>query len=361
MAAPLQDFGRVIRGLVRVFRYASYLLIGTATVVMVREISSVFRLLHDDVHPSLAWFFLVLCAVALYIFAVRPAQRYWRVPEAIRPPGCPGRTSLTSRHLDRRLRFIGRYLQNLRQNPAMIDRLEEVDRVLERCKGLRADLDRGDLGEVMAAVERLEAFETQEVDPLLKPLDEEANRVIRAEALAVGLGTAVSMNGTVDAFIVLWRNANLVARIATIYYGRPGLRGSLVVVRDVATAMSIAVYMQGVMEAAGALVGGWIGKTGNLLLGPVGDGAVNSVVTLRIGYLAKGRCRSFRRWNEDTISAALSQVAAEVAKQGAGVAKDVVRTTVKGGLVKIPVEAAKRAGGFLGSLFTPRNERVDPV
>ena len=45
----------------------------------------------------------------------------------------------------------------------------------------------------------------------------------------MGIATAVSPNGTLDAFIVLLRNANMVSRIANLYYGRPGARGSLVI------------------------------------------------------------------------------------------------------------------------------------
>ena len=79
-------------------------------------------------------------------------------------------------------------------------------------------------------------FETERIEKLLAPLDRAADRMIRAEALSVGIATAVSPSGALDAFLVLWRNANLVSRIAGLYYGKPGVRGSLLILGDVLTA-----------------------------------------------------------------------------------------------------------------------------
>src|SRR5690606_42084612 len=88
--------------------------------------------------------------------------------------------------------------------------------------------------EALAISVALEAFGREQIEPLLKPLDKRVEALIHAEAVGVGVATAVSMNGTVDAFIVLWRNANLVAKVARIYFGRPHLWGSLRILRDVA-------------------------------------------------------------------------------------------------------------------------------
>ena len=69
------------------------------------------------------------------------------------------------------------------------------------------------------------------------------------------------MNGTFDAWIVIWRNLSLVSKLAAIYYGRPGIRGTFFVMRDVATAMLLATKLQGALGGAASFFGSWLGST----------------------------------------------------------------------------------------------------
>jgi uncharacterized membrane protein YcjF (UPF0283 family) len=78
----------------------------------------------------------------------------------------------------------------------------------------------------MALVGEIIQLETTMINPLLSELDAKVEAYIRREALAVGVSTAVCTSGTLDAFVVLWRAANMVSRISRYYYGRPGLHGS---------------------------------------------------------------------------------------------------------------------------------------
>lgn len=356
MAAPLQDFARVIRLILKGMKYASLGIIVIAALVIGREVNAFFRMFHD-IHPVLGWAFLALFGVAFALLIVRPCLRYWSVPVALKQPRLPANDdTLTVKDVGRRMAFVERYVRNLERNPGMHEHVSEVQRVREEAASLRSKIQDGSFGDAAACRKALVDFEDHQVTRLLAPLDELANKAIRAEALAVGIGTAVSFNGTVDAFIVLWRNANLVSRVATIYYGRPGVRGSLFILRDVSAAVLIAQQMQGVMESAGGMFGNWFGKTGAALAGPVADGAVNALTTLRIGYVAKARCRAFRPWNEATLASRLKDAMKEVASQGAGVMKDVVGTVVKQGLVKLPGEIAKKASSWVSGLFGKKPE-----
>jgi hypothetical protein len=196
----------------------------------------------------------------------------------------------------------------------------------------------------------LRALETVRFDSIFRPLDAEANQVIRGEALAVGLSTAVSMNGTFDAWLVMWRNLSLVSKLATIYYGRPGVRGTFFVLRDVATAMLLATKLQGALEGAANFFGSWFGRAGSALVGPVADGAVNALVTVRIGYVAKARCRSFRVWTDATLRDVLVACFKEAASHGKGVVVDVLRGT-KGGLKRVSGEVWQRTTGLVSKFF----------
>jgi uncharacterized membrane protein YcjF (UPF0283 family) len=179
------------------------------------------------------------------------------------------------------------------------------------------------------------------VDPLLAPLDDQVRQVIRQESLAVAVATAVSPSGAADAFVVLWRNVNLVARVAEIYYGRPGIRGTFLVLTDVSFAAVVASQMQGIAEKGVHTAGGFLGKAASPFAGPVVDGVINGLVTMRIGYLAMRRCRAFRAFTERSIGGFLQSAFKEAAKQSAGLATDVV-TKVGTPLLKMPVEAGKK-------------------
>jgi len=92
--------------------------------------------------------------------------------------------------------------------------------------------------------------------------------------------------------ITLGRNIDLIARLADLYYGRPGLLGTLKVGRDVlgtaAMAGALEYVSDNVTSALSEVTGSWSAR----ILGPLGQGLVNGVVTLRIGAAARMRCRS---------------------------------------------------------------------
>jgi hypothetical protein len=332
------DFGSIVRRLFAVVRAVSLLVIGVSALVLGRETYALGRAAFE-VHPALGWLYAAAVGFAAWRFVVVPAMRYWAMPAAVEPPAEAGDSPAAVRA---RAKFTVRVLENLARNPraAAQGNLVAAVGADARLLAARAAAPGAD-GPALRA--ELAAFEETRVEPLFAALDEEANRVIRAEALAVGVGTAVSMNGVLDAWIVLWRNLNLVARLAEIYYGRPGLRGTLFVLRDVATGVFVASKAQGVAEASAGLFGGWLGKTGGALMGPVMDGALNAVIAVRIGYVAKRRCRAFRRWNEETALEAVQHGLAEAAAQAKGAALDVVKAT-GGALAHVAADAASAAG-----------------
>ena len=118
-------------------------------------------------------------------------------------------------------------------------------------------------------------------------------------------------------------------------------------------------YLQDLSEAAGGALSGLFGKTVGALGGPLLDGGLNAVATLRIGYVAKARCRAFAAWNEATRAQALRGAFAEAATFSKEVVGEVLRT-VGGGLWKIPQAALTKLGEALGGLFK-RGEAPDPA
>ncbi|MEN8149846.1 MAG: YcjF family protein [Planctomycetota bacterium] len=336
MQKPLTDFARLIGRAAKLFRYAGIAVLALVVWFIGREVTALAQLA-GTVHPALSWIVVAIALLLAWRLIGVPVWRYFRMPVAISPPDLP---DADAAHLERRLDYLGRYLGALRRNPLLADSRGDIEAVRRDAAALRGGIRAKD--EPAAA---LREFEKSRVEPLLEPLDREADRVIRAEALAVGVATALSPNGTLDAAIVLWRNANLVSRIGNIYYGRPGVRGSFRILRDVSSAALLATYLEGLSEVAGGVLRGMLGSVAGVVAGPLVDGSVNAIATLRVGYLAKGRCRSFRAWNDATRTQALAdalaaardrsgEVLAEIASK-AGKGFGSVGDAVKGGLASL--------------------------
>lgn len=359
MAAPIQDFTRILQHLFRFFRIASYGLIGVTVLFLGYRVADGYRFF-AGMHHWGGVAFLVVFFVAFIWFVGRPLYRFFQVPTAVRPPELPVMAERTSRDVVRHLDFVERYVANLRRNPMWDGNPEDIDKTIASVRELRTEAAALDAGTMSAFSQRMRTLEERDIARLLEPLDKQVRAVIRQEALAVGVATAVSWNGTIDAFVVLWRNCNLASRIARIYYGRPGVRGTLGILRDVSAATLASAYLGDLTEMAGTALGGAFGKTVGALGGPLLEGGLNAVATLRIGYLTRARCRSFSAWNETTRADAVKGAFKEAARFSKDVVGDVVRT-VGGGILKLPGKLLAKVAESLSSIFKPSEGDAAPV
>ena len=305
-----------------------------------------FYRMFDDVHPVLGYAYVVILALILGVMVGRPIRSFLAMPVAARPPAividpqAPEPSALAAR-----LKYDLKYLDMLAGNPLLKD---ESDAIRVGIAKGRALLDRAKLGqqdEALAVSVELEAFERDHIEALLKPLDAKVNALIHAEAVGVGVATAVSMNGTVDAFIVLWRNANLIARVSRIYFGRPHLGGSLRILRDVAAIVVVSRALEDVTDITGDVIGGLLGRMGGLVAGPLMDGGINAMMTLKLGYLAKRRCRSFKGWSAGQAKAISEEALQGVKQESGSVVTDLLKRC--GGLTSHAARATEKA--FAGS------------
>jgi hypothetical protein len=276
--------------------------------------------------------------------------RFFKVPVALQPPVLPEPAKRMPKDMVRHLEFVERYVRALPNNPEWAGGAPAVEPAVQACEALRADAARARVEDLPSLQTRLAALERDVVGALLAPLDRKATDTIRAEATGVGIATAISPNGTIDAFVVLWRACNLVSRIARIYYGRPGPRGTFRILRDVSAATVASAYLQDLSELAGGMIGAVAGKAAGVLSGPVLDGSLNAIGTLRIGYLAKARCRSFSAWTERTRAQAVKDALVEAGRLSRGVVSDLVRT-VGGGILRLPGRILGAMTQAVASLF----------
>jgi hypothetical protein len=173
---------------------------------------------------------------------------------------------------------------------------------------------------------------------LLEPADREVKILIEQEARRVAILTALSPSGRLDAALMLWRHGRLVLRIAELYGVRPGACGCVRLLGRVVLNMAAAevsqelidllraAYAPGAIKAAtdgikggfewvsragvsmaaiepisGGLLAlfGWAGKgaaglagtAAEMAAGPLLQGLLTAILTVRIGLAAQDECR----------------------------------------------------------------------
>ncbi len=258
--------------------------------VLVLEAVHLHQLL-GHVHPAVAWTVtLALAAALLYLGAVA-VLRYLRVPRVIAPPELPALELGWTAEQQRAYReFAVRYLRRQSRNPHL-DASARVA-ISAAVESIGSWSPPAEAATPVAETRALSRHVDRQLDHVLAPLDEIARRLIRRTAVEVSIATAVSPSILLDSLITLSRNVNMISRLADLYYGRPGLLGTARIVRDVigsaVAAGALEVVTDNLASAASEVTGSWSSR----LLGPLGQGAVNGVVTMRIGAAARVRCRA---------------------------------------------------------------------
>ncbi len=118
---------------------------------------------------------------------------------------------------------------------------------------------------------------------LLAPLDEAAGQIIASASRRVTLITAVTPAAVLDILFVAAQNMKMLRQLATLYGGRPGTLGTFKLTGMVISHLAVT----GGLALTDNLVQQFIGK-GVLgrLSARFGEGAVNGILTTRIGLAA---------------------------------------------------------------------------
>ena len=142
---------------------------------------------------------------------------------------------------------------------------------------------------------------------LMKPLDEEAHRIIARRAKRVTLLTTITPAAALDILFVAMQNLGMLREIATLYGGKPSTLATLKLARMVITHLAIA----GGLSLSDGFLQHFIGKG---LLGRLsarfGEGAVNGILTSRIGLAACTVCRPIprRAGTTETLTSLIREV-----------------------------------------------------
>lgn len=123
---------------------------------------------------------------------------------------------------------------------------------------------------------------------VISPLDEESHRIIARRARRVTLLTTVTPAAALDIVFVAAQNLRMLRELAELYGGRPSTLSTLKLARMVVTHLAVT----GGLALSDNLIQHVVGKG---LLGRLsarfGEGAVNGILTSRIGLAARDVCR----------------------------------------------------------------------
>jgi putative membrane protein len=123
---------------------------------------------------------------------------------------------------------------------------------------------------------------------VIGPLDEESHRIIARRARRVTLLTTVTPAAALDIVFVAAQNLRMLRELAELYGGRPSTLSTLKLARMVVSHLAVT----GGLALSDNLIQHVVGKG---LLGRLsarfGEGAVNGILTSRIGLAARDVCR----------------------------------------------------------------------
>ncbi len=278
--------------LLRIGVLLSILILVAFLIFLVNQTAQVIELA-GRLHPNLADALFLLLVVVFAVCILVPVVLFFRLPRPLVPPATEGTPEFDA------------HLEGLR-------------------KRLRAN----------PVVGALPLDTREEVEGALGALGDRADDMIRRTASQVFVTTAISQNGSLDAFLVLGAQSKLVWQVAHTYYQRPTIRDILFLYANVAGTAFIASELEDIdlAEQVEPLIASTLGSVGaavpgtSLVVNSIATGAANAFLTLRVGIITKNYCgalvlpdkRGLRRSAAASAARMLATVAAEGTRKVSG-------------------------------------------
>jgi putative membrane protein len=142
---------------------------------------------------------------------------------------------------------------------------------------------------------------------LVSRFDEDAHRIIARAARRVTMLTTITPAAALDILFVAAQNLRMLREIATLYGGRPSLLATMRLARMVIAHLALT----GGLALSDNLVQHVLGKgLVGRLSARFGEGAVNGILTSRIGLAARDVCRPIPQESEakETLSSLLREL-----------------------------------------------------
>ena len=210
-----------------------------------------------------------LAGAALIILLARAMWREW---QAMRDVDALGERreaidgAIDGNDMNRLKSALGPTLSGLKSSrPALIDEFE------------RAVVDMEDCRDYLHTLENL----------VLRPLDEEAHKVVKQGSISTAAAVAIVPHPAFDAVVVLWRTLVMTRRIGGIYGLRPGGLSSWRLLSYSIKSALLAAAMDTLTSMAADASANAVASA----VKPLAEGAVIGVRVYRFGQIAIGICR----------------------------------------------------------------------
>lgn len=253
-----------------------------SSILFILFIINQFILLYQFIallHPGAAVVTIAGIALALIYIIARLIHQLWLAPRPLELPEDAAEEEYQ--------KYLTEVLNLLRRNPNL------------------ADLNLDD--ETIPLKERVElGFNTLETQTL--PL-------IKQNANAIFLSTAISQNGALDSLVVLFSLFRMVWQLAKVYRTRPSLKSLGKLYLEVASVVLMARTMEDadliesqleplisaiLGESIASAIPGMVPVT-NLVISSLMEGAINSYLTLRVGIVAQDYLSIYQPHNKQLI------------------------------------------------------------
>ena len=252
----------------------------------VMELLRVYLTLRN-VHPLAGYGFLVVLAALLvwavyYLWAIFQAH-----PRALALP--------PTGHARKYVRYLARYLRRLELNASLTDTQKATAQAAQH--ELNALLKTSPAPDALET--QIRTVEKETLAPLMKSLDQLADRRIAAAVRDIMFAVTVSPYRSIDLLVVLYRNLMMVRDITSIYNSRPPLREALQILYDTARVVATVNFLnlgskmiENVSKGLPGIIPG-VSK----IVDDCAEGLAAGLLTSVTGHAAQDRCRAFRGWD----------------------------------------------------------------
>ncbi|MEJ5260182.1 MAG: YcjF family protein [Anaerohalosphaeraceae bacterium] len=242
-------------------------------------------------HPIAGYLFLLAVAAGL----IWAGMYYWKTvasrPRVLTPPTIEDFSSADIRCLRKYIRYLSRYLERLSGNPNLSeDQRREAKRVSDSLREVLSNSRSRD--ELLCLIGQTEE---SVIRPLLKEIDEKANKHVRDSMRDVMVFVTLSPYKSIDLAVVIYRNIRMVLDVVKMYNSRPALREQAAIFYDIFTIVATVNYIhlgRNLIESLGSKIPG-IGR----FLDDIAQGIGAGFLTTVTGHAAMQRCRAFTGWN----------------------------------------------------------------
>lgn len=200
----------------------------------------------------------------------------------------------------------------------------------------------------------------EQIEESFTRLNELSLPLIKENANAIFLSTAISQNGSLDSLMVIFSNIRMIWQLANIYGTRPSLASLIKLYAQVGSIMFMARTLEDtdlIETQMEPLIASILGESiasaipgmvpiANLVVSSMMEGSVNAFLTLRVGLITQNYLSSYHRLNQQNLKRSTSMLA--ISYMGSIIQSNskTVLKTVGNAAKKASVGTAKRFFGF---------------